>query len=145
MLFGNSPSDFGFLPPQLKSDCQLFLAQSNSVTTNASWQQWIKPKGVTMVHMLCIGAGGGGAGGQSSPANKGGGGGGGSGGISSLIIPAIFIPDRLNILVGSGGGGGIGVNGTTGLGSYITLGNGVNLGTGIPNLILFISFCRYTE
>ena len=89
MLFGNSPSDFGFLPPQFTSDVQMFFANTNATT---QWQQWIKPKGVTMVHILCIGAGGGGGGGQSASGNKGGGGGGGSGAIGSLIIPAIFLP-----------------------------------------------------
>lgn len=133
MLFGNPPSDFGFLPPQLKSDCQIFLSTANA----PQWQQWIKPNGVTMVHMICVGGGGGGGGGQSSVNNKGGGGGGGSGGISSLMIPAIFLPDRLSILVGFGGGGGAAAtSGTTGNGSYIAFGSGITAGTAIPNLIL---------
>lgn len=50
--------------------------------------------------MLCIGAG---AGGGSSGASNTGWGGGGSGAISRLTIPALFIPDRLYVQVGTSG------------------------------------------
>lgn len=136
MLFGNSPSDFGYLPPQFKGDVQLFLPQ-NSTTT--FWQQWIKPKGISMVYMLCIGGGGGGGFGFAGLSNtaRGGGGGGGSGAIGSLILPAVFLPDVLKVSVGQGGIGGISPSAAVAGGaSYVSMGNGLSLGTGVPNAIL---------
>ena len=73
MLFGNSPSDFGFLPPQFKGDVQLFLPTGTAAT---QWQQWIKPRGVGMVYMIAIGGGGGGGGGFTGASNTTRGGGG---------------------------------------------------------------------
>jgi len=60
---------------------------------------WVKPRGVSMVRFMLIGGGGGGASGTSTV----GGGGGGSGTVTSWIGPAMFVPDILNIRVGSGG------------------------------------------
>ena len=62
-------------------------------------RDWVKPRGVSMVRFMLIGAGGGGSNGSAS----GGGGGGGSGVVTSWIGPAIFIPDVLRISVGAGG------------------------------------------
>ena len=64
-----------------------------------STRDWIKPRGVSMVRMLLIGAG---AGGRSGSAG-GGGAGGGSGTITTWIGPAIFIPDELRVSIGAGG------------------------------------------
>jgi hypothetical protein len=86
--------------------------------------EWKKPRGITMMHILCIGAGGGGGGGQSAAAgtSKAGGAGGGSGSLSTLLIPAIYLPDKLYVLPGNGGrGGAAGVNGTTGSTSLVLL------------------------
>jgi hypothetical protein len=66
-----------------------------------STRDWIKPRGVTMVRMLLIGAGAGGRAGSTSS----GGAGGGSGAITTWIGPAIFIPDELRISIGAGGAG----------------------------------------
>jgi hypothetical protein len=135
MIFENSDTAFNFLPAMHRSNVQMFLPNSNAAT---QWQRWRKPKGVTMVHMLCIGGGAGGGGGQSAAGNKGGGGGGASGTIASIIIPAIFLPDSLWVIAGAGGkGGAAATNGTAGLGSYISLSSGVTAGTSIPNIILF--------
>lgn len=73
-----------------------------------SWQVWDKPDGCNMIHIVAIGAGGGGGGGYQrvSTANGGGGGGGASTGINTMMIPAYTIPDKLYILVGTGGAGG---------------------------------------
>lgn len=132
-MYGNSPSDMGFLSPQFRGDVQMFFANSPNTT---SWQQWIKPSGVTMINMFCLGGGGGGGGGQTA-AVAGGGGGGASGAFTSLMIPAIFLPDVLKIIVGAGGqGGATATAGTAGANSYITLGAGVTAGTTIPNLLL---------
>ena len=72
-------------------------------------QTWQKPRGCKFVYILSIGAGGGGGGGANTPIGtaRQGAGGGGSGGITHQIIPAIFIPDTLWILVSRGGGGGL--------------------------------------
>lgn len=136
MLFGDSPSDFGYLPPQFKGDVQMFLPQSTTTTT---WQQWIKPRGTTMVYMLCVGGGGGGGFGFAGLSNtaRGGGGGGGSGAINSLILPAVFLPDVLKVSAGSGGiGGNSPTGGSSGVASYVSMGNGLTLGTATPNTIL---------
>jgi len=66
---------------------------------NGNIRTWVKPRGASMVRIMLIGGGGGGANGTGTS----GGGGGGSGAVTSWIGPAIFIPDILNIRVGSGG------------------------------------------
>lgn len=125
-MYGNSPSDFGFLPPQFKSDVQVFTGNYNDASY-LDLQTWIKPKGATMIHFLLIGSGGGGAGGQSSASNKGGGGGGGSGAITSVVVPAIFVPNILRILVAKGGrGGAAGQSGEAGNETSIFLGRGLS-------------------
>ena len=86
---------FNFPTPQ-QSNYQEFYG--GTVSTE-SIRTWIKPRGVSMVRFMLIGGGGGGANGTSTT----GGGGGGSGAVTSWIGPAIFIPDILNIRVGSGG------------------------------------------
>ena len=96
--------------------------------------------GITMISILCIGGGAGGAGGQSAAGNKGGGGGGGSGQFVSLMIPALFIPDTLKIVVGRAGAGGAAASsGGAGGSSYVSLGSGVTAGATIPNLIILAS------
>ena len=64
---------------------------------------WVKPRGVSMVRFMLIGAGGGGGNGSSTS----GAGGGGSGAITSWVGPAIFVPDVLRISVGLGGVSGV--------------------------------------
>lgn len=56
---------------------------------------WTKPRGVSMAHILCIGAGGAGGGVAGGAGAKGGGGGGGGSAITSVIISVDFLPDRL--------------------------------------------------
>ncbi len=139
MQFGKSPSDFGFLTSQFNGDVQMFFSTGVTSTATQNWQQWIKPKGVTMVYMLCIGAGGGGGGGRSGASNttRGGGGGAGGAGVTTLMVPAIFLPNALKISVGAGGAGGdANTAGNSGNSSYISLGTGVGSGLVIPNLIL---------
>lgn len=95
--------DFTHIPSNVKADIQVF---SNGSTSD--WKIWNKPRGVSMVYMLCIGGGGGGGAGASSAAGSGGTGG-SSSSQSSLILPSFMIPDNLNIRVGIGGAGGTGV------------------------------------
>jgi hypothetical protein len=71
-------------------------------------QTWTKPLGITMVHMVALSSGAGGGGGYSAggATQAGGGGGGGTGGISSVIVPASFLPDVLYVYAAPGGAGG---------------------------------------
>ena len=73
-------------------------------TSSNTARTWVKPRGASMVRIMLIGGGGGGGHGAATA----GGGGGGSGAVTSWIGPAIFIPDILNIRVGSGGIGNTG-------------------------------------
>jgi hypothetical protein len=71
-----------------------------------STRDWVKPRGVSMVRFMLIGAGGGGG----VPDASSGVGSGGSGAVTSWIGPAIFVPDILRITIGAGGASG--ANGT---------------------------------
>jgi hypothetical protein len=82
---------FNFPTPQ-QSNYQEFYGGGTS-------QDWTKPRGVSMVRFMLIGAGGGGGNGNTSSGS----GGGGSGAVTSWIGPAIFIPDVLRITIASGG------------------------------------------
>src|ERR1017187_8180289 len=106
------------LPPRVTADVQIFLNSGSA----AAYQIWNKPKGDSMVFMLCISGGGGGGGAfQRAAGGAGGGGGGGAcSGIARFICPALFLPDIMYVQVGAGGIGGVG-------GSVATAGaNGVN-------------------
>ena len=75
------------------------------VTTSLTWTV---PAGVTSVALLVVGGGGGsGAGGPVD-----GGGGGGGGGV--IFNPSYAVSGTLQIVIGAGGAGGIGLNGTQG-------------------------------
>lgn len=108
---------FGF-PDGTRSNIQKFYAgQVTGATT--SWQTWYKPRGISMVGMVCVGSGAGGGGGRGAAAGgaAGGGGSGGGSGVSRYLFPAFVLPDNLYVLVGSGGPGGAGgssANGGTG-------------------------------
>src|SRR6266550_2885913 len=60
-----------------------------------NWFVWEKPRGCSMIYMMCYGSGGGGGGGFSAAAAaaRGGGGGGASGAFSQLLVAAFFVPD----------------------------------------------------
>ena len=66
--------DFSHIPNGTTADIQEFTASASS------WQTWRKPRGVSLINILCIGGGGGGGGGfvTSANASRGGGGGGAS-------------------------------------------------------------------
>jgi len=93
------------LPENTRTNVQMFTRPST--VTNVQWQTWQKPRGTSMIHILCIGGGGGGGGGFTGVAAsaRAGGGGGGSSGVTRVIIPSICLPDRLYIQVGAGGQG----------------------------------------
>jgi hypothetical protein len=75
---------------------------------NTGFQTWIKPPGISFVHIITIGPGAGGSG--TYPYSAGtaarGGSGGGSGAMNSVFLPAYLIPDIIYINVGLGGTGG---------------------------------------
>ena len=62
------------------------------------YYDWVKPKGVSMIRFLLIGAGGAGTAGSSAA----GGAGGASGAVTTWIGPAMFVPDELQIFVAAG-------------------------------------------
>jgi hypothetical protein len=87
------------------------------------WQTWSKPRGITMAHFLVLGSGAGGGAGCTgiTLTQRGGGSAGADGTLVSLIIPAVFLPDALFILVAAGGAGGAAGNGGTGAVSQVAV------------------------
>lgn len=134
--------DFSPFGSDTNADVQVFLA--NGAVTGQGFQTWLKPNGVSMVYMFTLGGGGGGGGGfgNTTSSNRGGGAGGASSGNARFIIPALFLPTKLYVQVGSGGIGGAGSTagaaasaGTAGTNSYITT---APAGTPIlPNLVCY--------
>lgn len=112
--------DFSNLPPKYKSTVQIFTATGSTNLTG--FQEWIKPRGVSMVSIICVAGGGGGGGGftRTAGAAGGGGGGGACSGLSRFECPAILLPDVMYIQVGAGGMGGVASGaGAAGLNSYV--------------------------
>jgi hypothetical protein len=111
-----------------------------------TWQTWIKPRGAKLVNILCVGSGAGGGGGhQSASTPRGGGGAGGSGAASKLTIDANLLPDRLYILPGVGGNGGLGgttaTSGSSNQNSFVTL---IPDTTSVSNVLLRSGTTRAT-
>jgi hypothetical protein len=96
--------DFNNILATPGADIQYF--QGPATTTLLQWQTWKKPRGAKFVYMIGVGGGGGGSCGNSAAVSTGGGGAGGSsGGQSTVMIPAMFVPDVLYIQCGQGGAG----------------------------------------
>jgi hypothetical protein len=117
--------DLYHLPTSTKRNIDYFYGKSD---INAEvWEVWEKPRGINMIQITCIGGGAGGGGGatNNSTTARGGGAGGSSGGFTSLLIPAIFLPDVLYVSAGDGGIGGAAGNpaglGGFGIGSYVSV------------------------
>ena len=89
-------------------DPVIFTPQNNSLSTGGA--VWTKPRQCSWVYILFIGAGAGGGSGASvaAAASSGGGGGGSSGAVSSILMPAQFVPDGLVFSMGFGGAGAVG-------------------------------------
>ena len=121
--------DISDLP--LRDNTQVFYA-------NYVIQTWQKPRGCKFVYIFSLGGGGGGGGGVSGAAgtNRIGAGGGGAGGFNHQIIPAIFLPDTLYILVSTGGRGG----NPNSNGSGAPQSNYIRMGNLIPALPQGMSF-----
>ena len=92
--------DFFNLPNNVKSDQQIFYG--NSTTAGASWYEWVKPRGISMVNIFMLG-GGGGAGNGPNGSQPGAGGGGASSNQYNFLFLASSIPDVLYFSVGIGG------------------------------------------
>ena len=115
--------DLGHLATDTRCDVQIFGGPST--VTQLQWHTWIKPRGCAVAYMLAMSGGAGGGGGFTGVASsaRGGGGSGGTSGISRVLLPLIFLPNRLFIQVGVGGQGVGSGGGTAGSGllSYIAL------------------------
>lgn len=86
------------LPRNSLADIQVFNGHSTSA--NPAFVAWRKRPGITMIHILAVGAGaGGGSGVVGANSTAAGGGGGGPGAHTSMIIPAAFLPDTLFVSV----------------------------------------------
>jgi hypothetical protein len=82
------------------ANVQIFTVSGSS---NNELKVWQKPRGAKLIAMFALGAGSSGGCGVNTGTTSGGGGGGGSGSQSSLLIPAIFVPDNLLIMIPAGG------------------------------------------
>ena len=88
------------LPTSPNSDIQTYLGGSNLVGQH--WHIWKKPRGKSMVRIILHGAGGGGGTGViGANSVSAGGGGGGSGAMTTVLIPAEYLPDTLYISLGN--------------------------------------------
>lgn len=69
------------------------------------WKSWTKPRGINWIYMIAVGGGSSGTAGTATNTNAAAAGatGGSSGSQSMLLIPAMFVPNQLFILPGSGG------------------------------------------
>jgi hypothetical protein len=113
--------DFNNILATPGADIQYF--QGPATTTLVQWQTWRKPRGARWIHLLGVGGGGGGGAGINTTTISGSGAGGSSGGQTSVMIPAMFVPDTLYIQAGRGGLGATtsGGLGTAGIATYVCI------------------------
>ena len=79
------------------------------------WQTWTKPPNCKWINFFLVGGGAGGQGGAINAAStRSGGNGGGSAAFAYITVPAFAVPERLYILVASGGTGGVSGGSPTG-------------------------------
>lgn len=114
------------LPRGQLADVQIFNVNSVAVGGfGVGTSVWRKRPGATMLSIVCIGGGGGGGQGNTgATASAGGGGGGGAGVVTTVSIPAIFVPDTLYVAVGSGGVQGAGTTNSSATGSRVAIAPG---------------------
>lgn len=108
------PTPVAFHTPIQTPGASVTVYRTPHITGLSDFATWVKPRGVSMLSIFCLGAGGGGGAGNLSGSDQGtdGCGGGGSGGVGTLIIPAFLVPDVLIVHVGSAGAGAIGSTGS---------------------------------
>ena len=113
--------DFLHLPKPQNGTVDYFPGFSS--TNGGSWEVWNKPRGANFIKIITIAGGGGGGGGNDTN----GGGGGASANYSTVMIPAIHLPDRLYVSSGVGGRGGAGASsgaatsGSSGTNSHVSI------------------------
>jgi len=75
---------------------------------NTGFQTWLKPPGISFVHIITIGPGAGGSGAYPYAAGTAarGGSGGGGGAMNSVFLPSYLVPDIVYVNIGLGGQGG---------------------------------------
>jgi hypothetical protein len=120
--------DFNHVISNPGVDIQSFFGISSTLATVAGnqateWRTWTKPRGINWVYMIGVGGGSSGATGTftgTSVANAGAAGG-SSGSQSTLLIPAIFVPNELFIQLGSGGKVTSVISGASGQGGGTTM------------------------
>ena len=113
--------DFNNILATPGADIQYF--QGPATTTLVQWQVWKKPRGARWIHLLGVGGGGGGGAGINTTTTSGAGAGGSSGGQTTVMIPAMFVPDTLYVQAGRGGAGATtsGGLGTAGIITYVCI------------------------
>jgi len=86
------------LPEKYRADVKQYFT-GNSTATVTNWYTWQKPRGITHCQIFCVGSGssgsGGGTGASAAQGNSG-----SAGSQTSVIVPAIFVPDILYVSVG---------------------------------------------
>jgi len=103
----------GHVPSQTPG-AKVQVFRTPNVTGATDFAVWSKPRGVSMISILCVGAGAGaGTPNYVSTTNGSGSGGAGSGGIGSLLIQSWLVPDILYIHTGRGGAGALPRSGTS--------------------------------
>ena len=97
--------DFNHIYNDPTVNLQKFFGSLTTTGTNTinNWQTWVKPRGIKMVYMIAAGGGSSGGSGLNTGGTSGGGAGGTSGAQTTLLIPAMFLPDVLYIQAGLGG------------------------------------------
>jgi hypothetical protein len=81
---------------------------------------WTKPKNCRLIYIIAVAGGGSGSSGTVANTWMWGGGGGGAGGNATLMIPGMFAPECLKIVVGAGGATSPSVPGNAGSPTTIT-------------------------
>jgi len=96
----------GFQNLPFQQDQRFWVYTGNK--NNATSQTWLKPPGISFVHIITIGPGAGGSGAYPYAAGVAarGGSGGGGGSMNSVFLPTYLVPDILYINIGLGGTGG---------------------------------------
>jgi hypothetical protein len=130
-------------------DIQRFFGISNTFATvagnqAAEWRTWTKPRGVNWVYMIAVGGGSGGTTGTFTGASaaSAGAAGGGSGAQSTLLIPAVFVPNQLFIQLGSGGRVTTVVSGASGQAggtTMVAVEPAVGVTSGVPNIFFLVA------
>lgn len=93
--------DFLHIIDNPKADIQRFWGAANGGLSD--WQTWRKPRGCNWIYVLAAGAGASGGCGINSATTSGGGAGGAGGGQTTVLLPAMFVPDILFVQCGVGG------------------------------------------